>query len=106
MNVEQAINKMQTALDVYFGDYPGLKHLYESAFQMAIDALRRQEPLKPSLNQAQTKLKPSEVNNSYVAYYCKNCCACVGVWSVNHEQTVKSKYCQNCGQKQDWSESE
>lgn len=57
------------------------------AFNVAIEALEKQMPMKPS-----------KVNDEYGFFVCSNCGGCIGYTNDRGEH----KYCLMCGQKLDW----
>ena len=57
----------------------------KDTLEMAIKALEKQIPKKP------------KIDNRYIMYICPYC---------NDFVKVSHNYCQNCGQKLDWSEEE
>ena len=87
MTEQEAINVMKK-----YTEEPISKVVIE-AHQMAIEALEKQIAKKPNLwgdGYADGELV-------YDMYTCPNC-------EVNDEIENASDYCQNCGQKLDWSE--
>ncbi len=70
---------------------------YIEALEMAVDALRRQEPMKPVIEQG----APS--------YYggtgrCRDYCGCQKCGEAVGRGDDKANYCPDCGQKIDWED--
>ena len=86
------------------------------AFQMAIDALEKQIPKKPILKHDVSVMHINRGNQPHEwkrlesdNWHCPECDSFVGervyVHDRHHDQR-KKKYCDNCGQKLDWSDEE
>ena len=86
----------------------------KEAFQMAINALEKQIPKKPILKHDVSVMHINRGNQPHEwkrlesdNWHCPECDSFVGervyVHSKVHDQR-KKKYCDNCGQKLDWSD--
>ena len=82
MTESEAIELIEKDLKLHSKD---LSSKYKNGLRMAIQALEKQIPKKP------------KTDDRYVMYICQ-CC--------NDFVKVSHNYCQNCGQKLDWSDEE
>ena len=87
----------------YYGGFEGQKKvakLYSEAIDMAIEALEKQIPKKP------TKLTYKLLIDAGWIYACPNCKMACGENKYHLEATSDEMYCPSCGQAIDWSEEE
>ena len=82
MTESEAINEFKERYNI--PDYKEHIPEYYEAMDMAIKALEKQIPKKP------------KTDNRYIMYICPYC---------NDFVKVSHNYCQNCGQKLDWSDN-
>lgn len=93
MKPEEAYNLIELCLD-YDKDMSERPERYEMALQIARDVFYKQTPEKPVYDPR---------------YAEKRCATCLErvtfqTWKHGYPVTIKMNYCQNCGQKLDWSE--
>ena len=87
MNTEKAIKEINSRIELANRYYADLVPEYIEALEMAIEALRKQEPMRP------------EADGEFGS--CKRC------WYVFNSELISEycvKYCPYCGQRLDWSE--
>ena len=82
MTESEAIELIEKDLKLHSKD---LRSKYKNGLRMAIQALEKQIPKKP------------KTDDRYVMHICPWC---------NDFVKVSHNYCQNCGQKLDWSDGE
>lgn len=111
MTESEAIKELQENIDLPFGS-----NVSKEAAKMAIQALERQIPKKPILKHDVSVMHINRGNQPHEwkrlesdNWHCPECDSFVGervyVHSKVHDQR-KKKYCDNCGQKLDWSDEE
>ena len=97
----------------YYGGFEGQKKvakLYSEAFDMAIEALEKQIPKKPLVYTDTRNYMDvyGNVTDIYEVdiYECPNCGAYITERFKDDTCELVPNYCNNCGQKFDWSEEE
>ena len=96
MTPEEAIKTIQVAVAEVEWNYP---MNYAIAFETAIEALEKQVPKKPIIDKANL--------TDFQTFHCPSCDKKIisrldGEWIAGRLQ----KYCDNCGQALDWSDTE
>lgn len=111
MTESEAIKELQENIDLPFG-----VTVSDEASRMSINALEKQIPKKPILKHDVSVMHINRGNQPHEwkrlendNWHCPKCDSFVGervyVHSKVHDQR-KKKYCDNCGQKLDWSDEE
>jgi hypothetical protein len=96
MNTETAIKEINSRIELANKDYPDLVKEYLEVLKMAVEALRKQEPVKPEAVEDKIWCCPSCWNNL------------MQIWSEYPTKKMEFNrglpYCLGCGQAIDWEE--
>ena len=96
MDPEEAYDLIELCLD-YDKDMSEYPERYEMALQIAREALRKQEPMNPVIEQG----APSYYGGAWI---CRDYCGCPKCGEEVGRGDDKANYCHECGQKIDWED--
>lgn len=111
MTIEEAIKEIKEDIWLYDSEIVRLptskgtpdRNLID-ALEMAISALKKQEPMKPKPEPIQMHVCGTELTYDLERYKCG---ACDAFLLYSDEEPLKTdRYCINCGQAIDWSEND
>ena len=116
MTENEAIKEFKQRLELIEKCYRGEVEDYKQALEIGVKALEKQIPKKPILKHDVSVMHINRGNQPHEwkrlesdNWHCPECDSFVGervyVLSKIHDQR-KKKYCDNCGQKLDWSDND
>ena len=95
MTESEAIELIENDLKLHSKDLSGK---YKNSLRMAINALEKQIPKKPYIQQVEIEDYDRDCME------CPSCDSFLGYETDCKEEHYQDNYCPNCGQKLDWSE--